>query len=383
MNAKSPKRTIPLARPDLTEREVEAVVRVLRTPRLSLGPVLEAFERKLAEVAGVKHAVAVNSGTSALHLCVKALGIKEGDEVITTPFSFIASANCILFERAKPVFVDIDPDTLNLDPELVETAITKRTRAILAVDVFGHPAEWDELERLAQKYGLKLIEDAAEALGAEYKGRPAGSFGDAAVFAFYPNKQITTGEGGAVLTDDDEIAKLCRSLRNQGRGEGSTAGWLQHERLGYNYRLSDINCALGLAQLERLDELLVQRERVAKLYNERLEPLERRGLVRRPYVASHVKISWFVYVVRLDERFTRRERDFVIEKLRAQGVECADYFPPIHLQPVYRDLGYKPGDFPVAEAVAQRTLALPFHTRLTPDDVDHVVAQLEAALDSL
>ncbi len=377
------KRTIPLARPDLTEREVEAVVRVLRTPRLSLGPMLEAFERKLAEVAGVQHAVAVNSGTSALHLCVKALGIKEGDEVITTPFSFIASANCILFERAKPVFVDIDPKTLNLDPELVEGALTERTKAILAVDVFGHPAEWDALTHIAKEHGLKLIEDAAEALGAEYKGRPAGAFGDAAVFAFYPNKQITTGEGGAVLTNDDEIAKFCRSLRNQGRGEGSTAGWLRHERLGYNYRLSDINCALGLAQLERLDELLAQRERVAQLYNERLEPLERRGLLRRPHVAPHVRMSWFVYVVRLDERFTRRERDFVIEKLRAQGVECADYFPPIHLQPVYRALGYKSGDFPVAEAVAQRTLALPFHTRLTPDDVDYVVARLEAALESL
>ncbi len=377
------KRTIPLARPDLTEREVEAVVRVLRTPRLSLGPVLKAFERKLAEVAGVKHAVAVNSGTSALHLCVKALGIEEGDEVITTPFSFIASANCILFERAKPVFVDIDPDTLNLDPELVETAITKRTRAILAVDVFGHPAEWDALTHIAKEHGLKLIEDAAEALGAAYKGRPAGSFGDAAVFAFYPNKQITTGEGGAVLTGEDEIVKLCRSLRNQGRGEGSTAGWLQHERLGYNYRLSDVNCALGLAQLERLDELLAQREHVAQLYNERLEPLERRGLLRRPHVAPHVRMSWFVYVVRLEDRFTRRERDLVLEKLRAQGVECADYFPPIHLQPVYRALGYKPRDFPVAEAVAQRTLALPFHTRLTPDDVDYVVKQLEAALDSL
>jgi len=383
MNAKSPKRTIPLARPDLTEREVEAVVRVLRTPRLSLGPALEAFERKLAEVAGVKHAVAVNSGTSALHLCVKALGVGEGDEVITTPFSFIASANCILFERAKPVFVDIDPKTLNLDPELVETAITSRTRAILAVDVFGHPAEWDALTEIARRHNLKLIEDAAEALGAAYKGRPAGSFGDAAVFAFYPNKQITTGEGGAVLTDRDEVAQLCRSLRNQGRAEGSSGGWLRHERLGYNYRLSDVNCALGLAQLERLDELLARRERVAQLYNERLEPLERRGLLQRPYVAPYVKMSWFVYVVRLDERFTQRERDCVIEKLRAQGVECADYFPPIHLQPVYRALGYKPGAFPVTEAVAQRTVALPFHTRLTPEDVECVVAQLEVALESL
>jgi len=377
MSAGSPQHTIPLAQPDLTEREVEAVVRVLRTSRLSLGPVLEAFERRLAAVAGVKHAVAVNSGTSALHLCVKALDIKEGDEVITTPFSFIASANCVLYERARPVFVDIDPHTLNLDPGRVERAITARTKAVLAVDIFGHPAEWDALADIARRHGLKLIEDAAEALGAEYKGRRAGSFGDVAVFAFYPNKQITTGEGGAVLTDDAEIAELCRSLRNQGRGEDSTGGWLRHERLGYNYRLSDLNCALGLAQLERLGELLQKRERVARLYNERLEPLEQRGLLQRPYVAPHVKMSWFVYVIRLDRRF---DRDSVMRQLRARGVECADYFPPIHLQPVYRALGYKPGDFPITEDVASRTLALPFHPRLTESEVDRVVATLEELL---
>lgn len=371
-------RAIRLACPDLTEREVEAVVNVLRTPRLSLGPALEAFERRLAEVAGVKHAVAVNSGTSALHLCVKALGIGEGDEVITTPFSFVASANCVLYERAQPVFVDIDPKTLNIDPERVEERITPKTRAILAVDVFGHPAEWDALAEIARRHGLKLLEDAAEALGAEYKGKGAGSFGDAAVFAFYPNKQITTGEGGAVLTNRDDVARLCRSLRNQGRGGDST--WLQHERLGYNYRISDINCALGLAQLERLPELLQKRERVARLYHERLEPLERKGLLRRPYAAPHVKVSWFVYVVRLDERFAPRERDRVLEALRARGVECADYFPPIHLQPVYRGLGYGPGDFPVAEAVAARTIALPFHTRLTEAEIDYVVKHLEGLL---
>ncbi len=372
---------IPLARPDLTEREIEAVVRVLRTPYLSLGPMLQEFERKLSEYAGVKHAVAVNSGTSALHLCVKALGIGEGDEVITTPFSFIASANCILFERARPVFVDIDPQTLNIDVSQIEGEITPRTRAILAVDVFGHPAEWDALNAIAQRHGLALIEDSAEALGAEYKGRKAGSFGDAAVFAFYPNKQITTGEGGAVLTDSDEVARLGRSLRNQGRGEGSSAGWLRHERLGYNYRLSDINCALGLAQLERLDELLTQRERVARLYRERLEPLERKGLLRRPYVAPHVKVSWFVYVVRLEGSFTREDRDRVLRGLQERGIGCADYFPPIHLQPFYRErFGYRPGDFPVAEAVSERTIALPFHPRLTEAEVDSVVQELEALL---
>ena len=373
------KDSIPLARPDITEHEIEAVVRVLRTPQLSLGPLLPAFEEKVAEYAGVKHAVAVNSGTSALHLIIRALGIGEGDEVITTPFSFIASANCILFERAKPVFVDIDPQTLTLDVSQIEGRITPRTRAILAVDVFGHPAEWDLLEEIAREHDLKLIEDSAEALGAEYKGRKAGSFGDAAVFAFYPNKQITTGEGGVVLTDDDDVAEVCRSLRNQGRGEGS--GWLQHERLGYNYRLSEVNCALGLAQMERLEELLRNRERVARLYHERLEPLERRALLERPYTAPHVKVGWFVYVVRLGKSFTREDRDRVLRGLRERGIGCANYFPPIHLQPFYREMfGYKPGDFPVTEAVSERTIALPFHPRLTEAEVDSVVQQLEALL---
>jgi perosamine synthetase len=244
---------IPLARPDISDLERRYMLEVLATPDLSLGPKLAEFEKRLADYAGVKYAVVVNSGTSALHLVVRALEIAEGDEVITTPFSFIASANCILFERARPVFVDIDPFTLNIDPGLAEKAVTHRTKAILAVDVFGHPAQWDQLSALAEAYHLRLIEDAAEALGSEYNGRRCGSFGDAAVFAFYPNKQITTGEGGAVLTNDDSIAQLCRSMRNQGRSDGD--GWLQHSRLGYNYRLSDINCALGIAQLDRIEEI--------------------------------------------------------------------------------------------------------------------------------
>jgi len=367
---------IPLARPDITEREIEAVVEVLRTPNLSLGPKLKEFEEKMAEYAGVRHAVAVNSGTSALHLIIKALGIGEGDEVITTPFSFIASANCILFERARPVFVDIDPKTLNIDASKIEEAITPRTKAILAVDVFGHPAEWEELERIAQRHKLKLIEDAAEAIGAEYKGRRAGSFGDAAVFAFYPNKQITTGEGGVVLTNNSEIAGLCCSLRNQGRGEGDE--WLEHKRLGYNYRISDINCALGLAQLERIDEILSRRERVAHMYGERLSGLEE---VKTPYVAPHVRLSWFVYVVRLADSFTRADRDRILEGLRERGIGCGKYFSPIHLQPFYRELlGHRPGDFPVAEAVADRTIALPFHSRLTEEEVDYVVSKLKDLL---
>ncbi len=367
---------IPLARPDITEHEIQAVVKVLRAPYLSLGPKLGEFEQKIAFYTGVRHAVAVNSGTSALHLIVRALGLKEGDEVITTPFSFVASSNCLLFERAKPVFVDIDPQTLNLDVRRIEQKITSRTRAILAVDVFGHPAEWDELERIAGKHNLRLIEDSAEAIGAEYRGRNAGSFGDAALFAFYPNKQMTTGEGGAVLTNDEQIARLCRSLRNQGRGEGHE--WLQHERLGYNYRLSDINCALGIAQLKRLEEMLKKRERVAQMYSERLQSVKG---VHIPYAAPHVKISWFVYVIRLTERYTQTDRDRIIEGLRGRGIQCGKYFSPIHLQPFYREMfGYKPGDFPVTESVAARTIALPFYNNLTEEQIDYVVSQLKALL---
>ncbi len=379
MTRKSP-HTIPLSRPDLIEAEIEAVVKVLKTPRLSLGPVLEAFEKQLAAFVGVRFAVAVNSGTSALHLGVKALGIGDGDEVITTPFSFVASANCILYERARPVFVDIDPKTLNLDVSKIEDAITPRTRAILAVDVFGHPAEWDALQDIAKQHHLYLIEDSAEALGSEYKGKKAGSFGDVAVFAFYPNKQITTGEGGAVLTDREEVAQLCRSLRNQGR---SGMGWLSHERLGYNYRLSEINCALGLAQLQRVDELIEKRRRVAQWYQERLEELEHKGWLHRPYIAPEVKMSWFVYVVRLADTFTREDRDRILLALRENGIECANYFPPIHLQPYFRTMGYQPGDFPVTEHIADRTIALPFHPRLTEEEVDIVVDRLKKILESL
>lgn len=367
---------IPLARPDITEHEIQSVVSVLRTPYLSLGPKLGEFEHKIASYVGVRYAIAVNSGTSALHLIVRALGLKEGDEVITTPFSFVASSNCLLFERVRPVFVDIDPQTLNIAVSQIEARITPQTKAILAVDVFGHPAEWDELERIAQRYNLKLIEDSAEALGAEYKGRKAGSFGDAAVFAFYPNKQITTGEGGVVLTDNEEIARFCRSVRNQGRGEGDE--WLQHERLGYNYRLSDINCALGIAQLERLEEILKKRERVAQMYNERLQHIKG---VRIPYVAPHVKISWFVYVIRLSEDYTQTDRDRILKELRAHGIGCSNYFSPIHLQPFYRELfGYKPGDFPVTESVAARTIALPFYNNLSEDQIDYVVTTLRTLL---
>lgn len=369
---------IPLARPDITEWEIEAVVNVLRSPYLSLGPKLGEFEQGLAEFAGVKYAVAVNSGTSALHLIIKALGIGEGDEVITTPFSFVASANCILFERAIPTFVDINSQTWNIDANLIEERITEKTKGILAVDVFGLPAEWDRLREIAEKHNLRLIEDAAESLGAEYKGRKTGSFGDGAVFAFYPNKQITTGEGGAALTNDKEMAQLCRSLRNQGRSNGGE--WLEHERLGYNYRLSDISCALGIAQLERVDELLSKRERVAQLYNERLKEIEEIAI---PHISPNVTKSWFVYVIKLHDGFNHEDRDKILKDLRGKGIECSNYFGPIHLQPFYRKMfGYQEGNFPVTEQIAARTIALPFYGNLAEKEVDYVCDNLRRSVKS-
>jgi perosamine synthetase len=370
---------IPLARPDLTECEVEAVVNVLRSPYLSLGPKLVEFEAKLTEYTGVQYAVAVNSGTSALHLIIKALEIGVGDEVITTPFSFVSSANCILFERAVPVFADINPKTWNIDADLIQACINEKTKAILAVDVFGHPAEWDRLREIAEKNNLRLIEDAAESLGAEYKGRKAGSFGDGAVFAFYPNKQMTTGEGGTVLTNDNEMAQLCRSLRNQGRSDGGE--WLEHERLGYNYRLSDISCALGIAQLERVDELLGKRERVAQLYNERLREIEE---ITIPYISPDVTKSWFVYVIKLHSDFSHDDRDKILKGLREKGIECSNYFGPIHLQPFYRKMfGYQEGQFPVTEQIAARTIALPFYGNLTEKEVDYVCDTVRRLVKSL
>lgn len=363
---------IPLSNPDITELEIKYVTEVLRTPHLSLGPKLAEFEQKMAYFVGRKYAIAVNSGTAGLHLVIRALGIGEGDEVITTPFSFIASANCLLFERAKPVFVDIEPLTFNIDVNLIERQITPKTKAILAVDVFGHPAEWERLEEIGRRYNLKLIDDSCEALGAEYKGRRAGTFGNVAVFSFYPNKQITTGEGGIILTDDEETARLCQNMRNQGRKEGSN--WLEHQRLGYNYRLSDINCALGIAQLERITEILAKRERVARWYSEQLKELEE---VRLPYSLPWVKRSWFVYVPLLSERYSKEDRDRILNGLSQRGIGCRDYFPPIHLQRFYKEMfGYEEGDFPVTEYVASRTMALPFYTNLERDKVEQVVDDL-------
>ncbi|HEY3396326.1 MAG TPA: DegT/DnrJ/EryC1/StrS family aminotransferase [Armatimonadota bacterium] len=366
-----------MSQPDVTEADVQAVVDVLRTPWLSLGPKLPEFEEKLADYVGCRYAVAVNSGTSALHLIVRSLGIGEGDEVITSPFSFVASTNCLLYERARPVFVDIDRRSLNLDVGRIEAALTPRTRAILAVDVFGRPADWNALRQLAARHDLLLIEDSCEALGARYRlaggdWARCGSLGEAGCFAFYPNKQMTTGEGGMIVTDREDLAALCRSLRNQGRDEG--AGWLQHARLGFNYRLSDINCALGLAQLERLEEILAARRQVAAWYAEALAELPDFEV---PPPEPGAEISWFVYVVRLAAEYTRADRDALLTGLRERGVGCNNYFSPIHLQPYIRDaFGYREGDFPVTEAVSAQTIALPFHTRLTEREVREVARLL-------
>ncbi|BAS28216.1 DegT/DnrJ/EryC1/StrS family aminotransferase [Limnochorda pilosa] len=367
---------VPLSQPEVTEYDIGRVVEVLRSGRLSIGPVLEAFEEACAHVAGRRYAVGVNSGTSALHLAVRALGLGPGDEVITTPFSFVASSNCLLFEGATPVFVDIDPQSLNLDPEKVETAVTPRTRAILAVDVFGNPADHPRLLDIARRYGLRYIEDSCEALGSDIDGRPAGSFGDAGAFAFYPNKQITTGEGGMLLTDDPEVAALARSMRNQGRGESDE--WLAHPRLGYNYRLDEISAALGRAQIERLEEIVARREQLARRYNEALGGLPG---IRLPRANLRGRMSWFVYVVEVDEAVTGVDRDTLQERLLAAGVECKPYFPPIHLQPFYQErFGFPEGSFPVTERIARRTLALPFFTQMRPDQVERVAEEVRRAL---
>jgi perosamine synthetase len=367
---------IPLSQPDVGRLEIDAVVEVLQTPTLSIGPKVVEFEGQFAKVTGRKYAVAVSSGTAGLHVALLAAGVGPGDEVLTTPFSFVASTNCILYVGAKPVFVDIDPKTLNIDLEKLAKAITPRTRAIVAVEVFGHPGGMIELETLAREHNLVLIEDSCEGLGGMVKDRPIGSFGAASVFGFYPNKQVTTGEGGVVVTDDDRIARMCQSLRNQGRDGMS---WLAHERLGYNYRLSEINAALGVAQMHRLDELLEARRRVASYYIERL--MTSRYLIV-PTVLEETVMSWFVFVVRLTDLFDTDDRDRVIMELRKEGIGCSNYFPPIHLQPYVKQmLGTKEGDYPVCEYVAGRTIALPFFTKLSQRQVGIVCDTLEAALE--
>lgn len=361
-----------LSKPYIGKEEIDAIVETLQSGTLSLGPKLEEFEKMFANYIGVKHAIAVNSGTSGLHLIVKSLGIQKGDEVITTPFSFIASANAALFEGAKPVFVDIDITTYNIDPQKIEAAITSKTKAILPVHVFGQTCDMDPIIAIAKKYNLKIIEDSCEAIGAKYKGKKAGTFGDASVFAFYPNKQMTTGEGGMIVTNSDEAAALCKSYRNQGR---DTMAWLGHSRIGYNYRLNELSCALGIEQLKKIDTILNLRKDVATKY---LKKLANNKDVILPIVPEYNEESWFVFVVQVQDGINR---DRVIELLKEKGVASNNYFPPIHLQKFYKeDFGFKEGDFPVTEAISKRTIALPFFSELADEEIDYVCKSLVEAI---
>lgn len=369
---------INLSSQDITQAEIDAVVEVMRSDRLSIGPKLDEFESAVAARAGRRFGIGVNSGTSGLHLCAESMGIGPGDEVITTPFSFVATTNCLLFVDASPVFVDIDPASYNMDPQAIEAAITPRTKAILPVEVFGNTAHFDAYGEIAARHNLMLLEDSCEALGGSLDGRPAGSFGQCGVFAFYPNKQITTGEGGMIVTDSEDIRDMCVSLRNQGR---ATEAWLSHARLGYNYRMSEITAALGLIQVGRLDEILDLRRRAAEMYDQALADVEEIAL---PPMTDRSAASWFVYVVRLDDRFSRDDRDAIIARLHAAGIGCSNYFVPIHTQPyITEKLGVGPGDFPLTEQLADRTIALPFFARITEDQVARIKASLVEAIASV
>jgi perosamine synthetase len=374
VKAEAAVRRISLSKPYIGEREEELVLEVLRSGRLSMGPAIDRFEELIAARVGAPHAVSVTSGTAGLHLLCHGLGLGPGDEVITSPISFVATANCFILEGAAPVFADVDPVTLNLDPAAVDAAITPRTRAIVAVDMYGYPCELDELRAIGERHGLAVIADSAEALGAEYKGRPVGSHGVPAVFGFYPNKQITTGEGGVVVTHSEDEALLLRSLRNQGRSYESR--WFHHVRVGFNYRYTDLQAAVGIAQLEKLDEILALRAAAAARYDELLGGID--GLeLPNPDDADH-KRSWFVYVVRIPHGIFF---DGVLEALAAEGVEAGHYVPCVHLQPYMRErYGFAEGQCPIAEDVAARSLALPFFAGIEAEDQRRVAASLRDAL---
>jgi perosamine synthetase len=367
---------VPLSQPFLGDEEINAVVAVLKSDRLALGPRTAEFEELFAKAIGVKYAVAVNSGTSGLHLAVRALGLGPGDEVITTPFSFVASSNCILFEGATPVFVDADEGTFNIDPSLIEAAITPKTKAILPVHVFGESADMDPIMAIAKKHGLRVIEDACEAIQATYKGRTVGTFGDVAVYGFYPNKQITTGEGGMIVTNDEAIYDYCLSARNQGRA--TDMQWLTHVRLGYNYRISEMTAAMGAEQMKKLPQIMALRHEKALRYIEMLGQIPG---VRIPEGWDQPSHSWFVFAIRVHESI----RDELLDVLNANGVQSKAYFSPcIHLQEFYiRDFGYKEGMFPVSERLSRETIILPFFTSISEEQMQWVHQQLVAALARL
>jgi perosamine synthetase len=386
---------VPMSSPDITEAEKHAVLDVMETRYLSMGPRYRAFEQAVEEFSGAKHAIAVNSGTAGLHLCVRAAGVSDGDLVLTTPFSFVASTTCILFERAVPVYVDVDPITGNIDPQLVAQAVTDlqaggnkaacwlprqgvlagaKLKALLPVDVFGQPAEMDPIVSAAKTFGLTVIEDSCEAIGAAYHGVPAGLLGDMGIFAFYPNKQMTTAEGGVIVTNDGEKAEFMCALRNQGRSQNDN--WLIHKHLGYNYRMHELSAALGLVQISRLEELLAKRQQVADWYARYLADMPE---VQTPQVVpSTTRMSWFVYVVRLEAGL---DRDQAIRDLASEGIPARPYFSALHLQPfVAERFGYHPGDFPITEDLSRRGIALPFSSVMTEDQVALVCEKLKKVL---
>lgn len=363
----------PIAKPYLGLQEKKLVMDVLKSGNLSLGPIHKEFEKRIAEKIGTRFACSVSSGTAGLHLAMIAANIKPGDEVITSPFSFIASANCILYVDAKPIFVDIDPSTYNLDPAKIEAAITPKTKAILVVHIFGQTANMTAIKKIAKKYRLKIIEDACESICAKHQEKKAGTFGESAVFAFYPNKQMTTGEGGMLVTNSEKIYRLCNSLRNQGRSENMQ--WLDHERLGYNYRMDEMSAALGLSQLEKLDEMIKKRQQLANLYHKHLTPYSE--LIQPPQTAPDNTHTWFVYVIKLKNKINQKRRDGLIMSLAKQGISTKPYLPPIHLFNFYKKtFGYKKGDFPIAEEVGASTIALPFYIGLKEKDVKYITDKL-------
>ncbi len=381
---------IPMSSPDLDDADRQAVIDVINTPILSLGPRVVEFEKAFCAYTGAKYAVAVNSGTAGLHLCVRAAGIGAGDMVITTPFSFVASTNALLFENAVPIFVDVDPRTGNIDPQQVAQAAqdlsnggktaekwlprsgrpSGKLKALLPVDVFGQPAALEDILATARQYGLTVIEDSCEALGAEHKAKKAGTYGDFGIFAFYPNKQMTTGEGGLIISDDEAAVNLMRALRNQGRAPGDT--WLSHTYLGYNYRLDEMSAAMGITQVKRLDAMLAKREQVAGWYAERLSEIP--GLEIPIVVPDTTRMSWFVYVIRLAQAIDRTD---LARRLEARGVPIRPYFLPIHLQPyMVERFGYREGDFPVTEDLGRRGVAVPFSGVMSEAQVEYVCEAL-------
>ncbi len=367
--------TIPLAKPVLGVEEEQAVVEVLRSGRLSLGPKLAEFEREFAEMVGARHASAVSSGTAGLHLALRAVGVQDGDEVVTSPFSFVASANAVVFERARPVFADIDPVTLCLDPEAAAAAVTERTKALLPVHIFGYPADMEAFDALAAQHGLGIVEDACEALAGRYEDlRDVGQRENPVVFAFYANKQMTTGEGGIVTTGDAAIKERIDSERNQGRAPDMD--WLDHDRLGFNYRLSDIACAIGIVQIRRTAETIPARARVARAYREALAGIE--GLTLPCEDVGKARRGWFVFVVQLPRGI---DRDETIRALGARGVQAKPYLPAIHLMTFYRErFGHREGEFPVCEDVAARSIALPFFPEMSDGQIERVALELRAVL---